>query len=814
MHKKNTVILQRLTAVLLPNLTNSIHTEKSFYDKKQGKSMSEVRRWKYLLLFVVVTMLTGCNVNELKNILAFLQNNTSANTTPLDTYIVSHPTNPANSTSATFLFEATKTEASFECSLDRDSFTPCSNPMEYTGLAGGNHRFKVRTIDTAGNTDATPETYQWEVILADLTPYKPSAWDDALILRTDSDGCSADNCNASVEFNDKDTLYAYWAVKNIGDFESNDFTASVNVKNLLDATQMPITVLSDTWTWTKSLVSGQWDWQSSSASDLGQFEPGVYTIEIILNDDGVIHESDISNNKYESSFMIKNAIDPLYSDQWHLKNTGQAGNDNVSGTVDEDINVTSAWNRCSDNSCRGEGVRVVVVDDGIEIGHEDLKVNIVPGKSYDYVDNDTDPSPITVGNNQNGHGTSVAGIIAARDLNGIGVVGVAPRAELIGYNFLRNSTMDNEADAMTRDVSENHVSNNSWGSINATGRLAASSAVWRTAIDTGHHIGRNGLGTVYVFAAGNGKTRVSFLGQFFHADNSNYSGRSNYRGVVAVGAVNNRGTYTSYSERGANLLVSAFGGTKTCDEHSVVTTDRSGKNGKNSGSSSFSTSTNDDYDNDNYTRCFGRTSAATPMVSGVVALILQANPNLGWRDVHAILARSARKNDSTESDWNINGAGLHVNHNYGFGVVDADAAVLLAKIWINLETEKKFSTAEIKVNQVIADNNNTGVSSTINITEIDINEIEFIDIIFSASDHPYLGDLEITLVNVSTGTTSRLADKHRCLGSCGSSYNNWRFGSVRHLGESADGDWQLIVKDKVTYDIGTFQSWKLIFYGT
>jgi len=256
MHKKNTVILQRLTAVFLPNLTNSGHTEKTFFDKKQGRLMSGVRRWKYLLWVVVVTMLTGCNTSELKNIIDFLQNNTDANTTPLDTYIISHPTNPANSTSAMFLFTATKTEASFECSLDSDSFTPCSTPMEYTGLTAGNHRFKVRAIDTAGNIDATPKTYQWEVMLADLTPYKPLAWDSALVLRTDSDGCSADNCNASVEFNDKDTLYAYWAVKNIGGFESKNFTVSVNVQGLLDAAQTPITVLSDTWAWTKSLASG------------------------------------------------------------------------------------------------------------------------------------------------------------------------------------------------------------------------------------------------------------------------------------------------------------------------------------------------------------------------------------------------------------------------------------------------------------------------------------------------------------------------------------------------------------------------------
>ncbi len=127
-------------------------------------------------------------------------------------------------------------------------------------------------------------------------------------------------------------------------------------------------------------------------------------------------------------------------------------------------------------------MRIAVVDNGLEMTYEDLKENVVLGKSYDYVDQDTDPSP-------GDHGTSVAGVIAARDLNLLGVRGVAPRAELVGYNLLKAGTLANASDAMTRDAAQNHVSNNSWGSKGGTGLLIDSSAVWRTAIDTGHQIG-------------------------------------------------------------------------------------------------------------------------------------------------------------------------------------------------------------------------------------------------------------------------------------------------------------------------------------
>jgi len=95
-----------------------------------------------------------------------------------------------------------------------------------------------------------------------------------------------------------------------------------------------------------------------------------------------------------------------------------------------------------------------------------------------------------------------------------------------------------------------------------------------------------------------------------------------------VGSVNNSGQRSIDSEQGANLLVSAPGG-EDCKKHGIVTTDNTGSGG---------------YSADDYTDCFNGTSAAAPMVSGVAALILQANPELGWRDVHAILAHSAKKN--------------------------------------------------------------------------------------------------------------------------------------------------------------------------
>ncbi|NOX76157.1 MAG: S8 family serine peptidase [Gammaproteobacteria bacterium] len=519
-------------------------------------------------------------------------------------------------------------------------------------------------------------------------------------------------------------------------------------------------------------------------------------------------ESSDSAQATASPANAAGANDPLFGDQWHLKNTGQLGNDGAAGLAGEDINVEPVWNSCgTGNTCRGEGIRIAVVDDGLEISHEDLAANVATGLGHNYLTGTNDPSPTAgSGGDSYAHGTAVAGVIAARDMNDLGVRGVAPRANLVGYNLLQDSTESNEADAMTRGSPYVYVSSNSWGAPDDTGNLAPSVLAWRTAINTGLNSGRSGKGTIYVWAAGNGGAGNGGAGQI--VDNSNYDGQANYRGVIAVGAVTDQGTKASYSERGANVWVSAPGG-EFCGTHTISTTDNSGENGYNYSA----TAGTSNYTNTNYSKCFNGTSSATPVVSGVVALMLQANPNLGWRDVRVILATTARKNDFSDAEWAANGAGFRVNHKYGFGVVDADAAVTLAKTWINRGAEVMYAPPLFSVNTTIPDNDSTGVADMVTISGSNISEIESIEITFSSTDHTYSGDLEITLTNVMTGTSSTLSEVHLCDGIC-TAHDNWVFSSVRHLGEAADGDWTLTVKDVFTGDIGTFQSWGIKFYGT
>jgi kexin len=192
--------------------------------------------------------------------------------------------------------------------------------------------------------------------------------------------------------------------------------------------------------------------------------------------------------------------------------------------------------------------------------------------------------------------------------------------------------------------------------------------------------------------------------------------------------------------------------------------------------------------------------------------MLEANPLLGWRDVRLILAQSARRNNTLDAGWVSAPAPYdEYHHKYGFGVVDAQAAVTLASTWVNIGPELTFTTPLSSPTVAIPDNDAvTGESNSITVAASGITSIEFVEITFSALDHPRSGDLEITLTS-PTGAVSRLAETHAC--SPCTPHNGWIFGSARHLGEGADGNWTLTVKDLATGSTGTFQSWRLKFYG-
>ena len=470
--------------------------------------------------------------------------------------------------------------------------------------------------------------------------------------------------------------------------------------------------------------------------------------------------------------------DPLEKDQWYIDGSAQ-------GYIDINLhhNLFNDW-------FKGSGVLVAIVDNGIDIYHEDLKANIGEG-SYSYL-------PEGYRFTDADHGTCCAGIIAAVEGNGKGIRGIAPEAKIIGYNALKAPSISNIADALVRHKERVWISSNSWGDFNSWGEPFRLRKLEEDALHDGVTHGRGGKGIVYVFAAGNGSSESNAT----PTDNINYSGLVNNRYTLPIGAVDEHGKKAYYSEEGASLLIVAPSKAKH-DGPGIVTTDATGEEGYNP--KTFS----DDYDDHNYTKNFSGTSASTPIVSGVVALMLEANPHLGWRDVRIILAQSARKNDPDDDDWTTNGAGLHINHKYGFGLIDANKAISLALNWVNV-SEELYAEGEQTLNKPIPDNDTTGITGTITIEKDMV--IEYVYVTFDAPDHDSLGDLEVTLISPDE-TQSILAVKHNETFGGYFRYKLWRFGSVRHLGEHALGTWKLIVRDLAEGSAGTFKSWKLEIFG-
>jgi subtilisin-like proprotein convertase family protein len=463
--------------------------------------------------------------------------------------------------------------------------------------------------------------------------------------------------------------------------------------------------------------------------------------------------------------------------QWHLNNTGQNG-----GTAGVDLNTIDAW-----DDYDGSGVRIAIVDNGLEVTHPDLAANVDVVNDYDFNDDDTDPSP----ENGNVHGTACAGIAAAVGNNGIGGSGVAPAATLVGLRLIAEPTTDaDEADAFQFEQDIIDIKSNSWGPFDNAYGEGGPGVLSTIALETAATTGRNGKGAIFLWAAGNGNGS---------GDDSNYDGWANSPYAIAVSAITDSGEQAWYSEPGANILVCApsNGGSQ-----SITTTDRSGTDGYNSGGSS-------DYSNTDYTNSFGGTSAATPAAAGVVALLLEANPNLTYRDVQEILVQTATMNDAQEGNWITNGAGFHFNHYFGAGLIDASAATEAAETWVNLTAKQTHSIAALTLNQIIPDGDDDGTTHTFTVPALNSLRLEHVTVQIE-STHPYRGQLEWRLISPS-GVNVRLA---RSRGNDTSSDLDWTFMTTHFWGEHSEGDWKLQVTDRSIANEGTLDAATITFHGT
>lgn len=275
--------------------------------------------------------------------------------------------------------------------------------------------------------------------------------------------------------------------------------------------------------------------------------------------------------------------------------------------------------------------------------------------------------------------------------------------------------------------------------------------------------GRGGKGIVYMIAAGNEHEKW---------EDVNFEGWLNTRMTTVVAAVGKDGKHASYSTPGSAVLISGPGGDRESISNNIVANLGGGCHDASVG-----------------------TSFATPSVSGVVALLLEANPTLGWRDVQGVLASTAQMMDPESPTWSENGAGLHHSNLYGFGVVDALAAVEAAKTWINYGTEKSIVVDSGPINLPIADDATTGSTSTITVAskEDTIFTTEAVTVYLDL-DYASRGDLKVILTS-PLGTESVLTPGKRPENVHLQGDERWKLLTVRAYGENPNGDWKITLRD-------------------
>jgi subtilisin family serine protease len=501
--------------------------------------------------------------------------------------------------------------------------------------------------------------------------------------------------------------------------------------------------------------------------------------------------------------------DQLIQKQWHLKFQGQPGS-----LADTDMNVESVWkypsvskfnsSNATSGYIRGNDVTIGIVDNGMEWSHPDLLPNVIKALQYDWNGKDNDPKPNLW--NWDNHGTACAGVAAARGNNKIGVSGVAPEANLVGMRLTAGANTDlDEAEAMTWHPDHIEILSNSWGPVDDGQTLGRPGPLMLDALKYAAEFGRGGLGTIITFAGGNGRQ---------NEDNSNYDGYANSIHTIAVAAMDSQGVQAYYSESGANIIITAPSD-GSAPALGIMTTDNKGPAGYNYGLIGTDIYGDPDFrGSGDVTQNFGGTSSATPAVSGVIALMLQRNPNLGWRDVQEILMRTAAQVDAADPDWITGNRTDHVtgnatvpfqfNHKYGAGLVDAAAAVALSGNWTNLRQQKS---------QTVTTNATTpiGASATINRT-FTVNgtnlRAEHATLALTVTDIPK-GDLTITLTSPDN-TTSILCEPHS---DTTSTFTNWKFMTVRNWAESSNGTWTLTITNHGT-TTGNLTDAKLVVYGT
>lgn len=539
-------------------------------------------------------------------------------------------------------------------------------------------------------------------------------------------------------------------------------------------------------------------------------------IENIANIGDQLKPSGVLGTTFEqnilSSIDINSISDPLFKSQWYLKNNGDRG-----ASAGLDVNIAGAWA----DGYTGKGIRIAVNDDGIDINHSEFQNILLKDLTFNSATKVTGANAYTAGNGgynpdaeANEHGT-VVGSIVAMALDGKGMVGMAPNANLVSSLAVsKGSNVDVPAiyNYMT-DVAKVDVSVNSYGLDPAFSENFWSQSPnqadrnYLAAIEKAGQQGRGGLGTVVEVSAGNeGPAKADAA----------MTGSTNNKYIITAGAMNEFGNKATYSTPGASVLVSSFGGENPDSKDQSINTGFGVTSADISGATlgyNKTDSANGDYSFQNT-----GTSYSGPMVGAAAALMLQANPLLGFRDVANILALTARavgttNNYITTKGDGLNFGGMQFSRDVGFGLIDVSAAVRLAASWTDAaKTAANWVSSEAKSDSAAATISDTGTTVTANLTKnVIIERMEFdLNLTTAASN-----DLKAVITSPN-GTTITLFDEPMVGKDAASAVwpGTFQIGATAFFGEQSAGTWTLQLIDKNTGTVAEFKELTVRAWGS
>ncbi|EFA11330.2 Furin-like protease 1, isoform 1-CRR [Tribolium castaneum] len=455
--------------------------------------------------------------------------------------------------------------------------------------------------------------------------------------------------------------------------------------------------------------------------------------------------------------------DPKWPSMWYL-NRGNG----------LDMNVIPAWLE----GITGKGAVVTILDDGLEKDHPDLVQNYDPLASYDVNSHDSDPSPRYDMIDSNRHGTRCAGEVAATSNNSVCALGVAHGAQVGGVRMLDGDVTD-AVEARSLSLNPQHIDiySASWGpdddgkTVDGPGELATRAFI------EGVTKGRNGKGSIFVWASGNGGR---------DHDNCNCDGYTNSIYSLSISSATEHGHVPWYSEACSSTLASTYS-SGAVGERQVVTTDL-----RYSCTSSHT-----------------GTSASAPLAAGICALALEANPNLTWRDMQHIVVRTARPENLIAPDWQTNGVGRNVSHSFGYGLMDAYAMVQLSRNWITVPEQHKCEITAPHVQRPIP-------AKSVVVLQLQVKECEGVEVLEHVQAKLTIysqrrGDLNIQLTSPMGTRVTLLA--HRAHDTSRVGFSHWPFMSVHSWGETPFGTWQLEIHNDGRL-LANVTAWDLTLYGT